>query len=162
MVLLSRGEEIYNRTLLMITDNEELRRWLLFFLKRKYSEIWFCTPYISDINFYEDKYLSKFIERFIAAGGYIDIITQDLKRQREVLNILNNVGAKIFINTELHAKLILLKHKKRSLIVVGSANITHSGYFKNYECSIITDIEDIVYTGRKFLSLLKAKSRPYI
>lgn len=161
MVLIEKDGEICRRVLEFIGEGEELKKWLLMLLKGPYSEIYFCTPFISNLEIYPGRDFLSFVKYLIGSNKKITLVTKRLDNHEELLRELFYIGVNIFTNENLHSKIILFRGTNRNTVILGSTNLTYSGFNKNLESCIITDVENIGNDALQYLLYLQAKSNKY-
>lgn len=90
---------------------------------------------------------------------------------REALELLEKSGAEVYTNENIHAKVLVckMKDRRKSLAIVGSANLTRAAQFDNVEVGVlikgVTDryyslIEDLISSSYD-LKKIKWKKRYY-
>lgn len=162
MVKLIREDgKVISRTLAMITTGRELQLHTYQLLKGGNKELWICSPFISDVLLGPGTTLSYFINKMLRMKRKVILITQDLEQHKDFLDELYFKGVDVFILKGVHAKILFFLRGNRPVIISGSANVTHGGYKRNYEASMITDIEDLTHNTQDFLMFLKRISIPY-
>ena len=60
-------------------------------------------------------------------------------KQRHVME-LHRFGVKVFHNPRMHAKLVLAEGKRGRALLLGSANMTGSGFWRNYELGLRAEV----------------------
>jgi len=73
----------------------------------------------------------------------------------EVFRIVRERGGKVFLSPRLHAKFVLSDHREA---VVGSANLTHGGFFENLETALYVQDPEKVEELERFFEEIKGES----
>lgn len=73
----------------------------------------------------------------------------------EVFRIVRERGGKVFLSPRLHAKFVLSDHREA---VVGSANLTHGGFFENLETALYVQDPEKVEELERFFEEIKRES----
>ena len=94
--------------------------------KIKIDKLFIVSPYISDFELMGRGAISFFIKK-LANRAEISIITSTPRNRKQtdfIMKLLNH-GIQIYINSRLHAKVILcLTQKEQGITIMGSANLT--------------------------------------
>jgi len=124
------------------------------------QKLFIISPYMSDIEFMEKGSLSFFIKR-LSKTVNVSIITRPPRnvREKEFLTSFLKYGINVYVNSKLHAKTILsLTPKGEGITVIGSANLTFSGMYRNLEIAIITDEKEIIQQIYKEIIKIRIRS----
>lgn len=115
---------------------------------------------MSDIEFMERGSFSFFIKR-LSKTVDVNIITRPPRniREKEFLMSFSKYGINVYVNRKLHAKSILsLTPKGEGVTVIGSANLTFRGMYRNLELAIITDEKKVIQQMYKEIIKIRIRS----
>jgi len=129
-------------------------------LSKAKEEVLICSPWITHI----DDEFSDFKKRKDKKKINIKIITRLVKEDIEKgmtdlnkLRVLENLGAEIRYNNELHAKMVVVDN---SIAIISSANLTKRGLSTNYEAGICLKNRDNINKVTQFFNDIWDESKP--
>jgi hypothetical protein len=121
-------------------------------------EIIFVSPFLyDDFNSFFDAIDVKYVENIHLITTLKPNGDDQLRKPNALFSFIDNVrrcapsaDCKIHINNNLHGKIYLFKYKTKSaLVLIGSANLTHSGLNNNHEWGTLTDNQSLIIQLKK-------------
>jgi len=128
-----------------------------------FQYIYIVSPFITDIYIDGRNRFSSMLMR-LAKSAHVYLLTRPPRDTTEMrfLEGLKEGGISIYVNSLLHAKLILAKRSQTSgLAIIGSANLTYSGFWKNLEIALLVDEPHVIGRLNEEVERLIALSRIY-
>jgi len=148
--------------MLQIADQRDIGIWLMrIFTTFGWKELILATPFFSDVEILGRGPVSFYISR-LAKTAEVFLITKPPKShtQKKLIRILSLSGVKVYLNELLHAKIIVAKRSPLSgLVIIGSANLTIGGLYRNMELALITDDQNVLQDLNTELDRIKIKSK---
>lgn len=127
-------------------------------------ELDILTPFFSDVYILDRGRLSFYLAKLVHSTD-ISLVTKPpaTAKQHKLLKRLRKKGIRIFVNSRLHAKLILAKYSPVSgYALMGSANITFGGLSRNIELAFITDNRRVIKSLDQEVRKIKITSKLYM
>ena len=132
----------------VVTGNA-IPRTLYGLLRRPVEQIFIVTPFLEDYEFYGRGPLSKMLERQLAEGASITLLTMApegtngtksaFRRKFTLMEFLVARGVEVLFNQRLHAKVFLFDESEvTKACLLGSANLTNAAMNDRLEIAMFT------------------------
>lgn len=127
-------EASYDRHIKDVVDN------LLAYQRDAPIHLRLISPKIHDVQLIEDTLFQKIKRLITHKNALVTMLVNPngmkSEKEKDYIKQLEEMGVKVHYKRELHAKIILLDNIKERAVLIGSANLTPTGLYKNKEAAV--------------------------